>query len=133
MGRKGATASQAADSENARLTRADRRDVLLDAAAGLVSTGDLDAVSMEAGAERAGVSRPLVYKHFANRSEMLGDLYQREAALLHGELAAAVASATTLEAMFRALIHGSLRVHASRAATFAALRAAGVRDKTRRD
>src|SRR4051794_25463875 len=97
-----ATTSHAADSETARLTRADRRDFLLDAAAELVSTGDMDAVSMEAVAERAGVSRPLVYKHFANRSEMLGALYQREAALLHAELAAAVASADTLEAMFRA-------------------------------
>ncbi len=33
---------------------------------------------MEAVAERAGVSRPLVYKHFANRGELLASLYQRE-------------------------------------------------------
>jgi len=95
--------------DRARLARADRRDALLDAALALVAEGDIESVSMEAVAERAGVSRPLVYKHFANRSELLAAVYQREAALLHAELSAAVTAADSVADMFRALVRGSLR------------------------
>src|SRR5262249_19750467 len=63
--------------ESPRLTRRERRDALLDAAVEIVTSGDVAAVSMEAVAERAGVSRPLVYKHFANRSELLAAVYRR--------------------------------------------------------
>jgi AcrR family transcriptional regulator len=88
---------------------------------------------MEAVAERAGVSRPLVYKHFANRSELLGVLYQRESAHLHAQMSAEVTAAESLEDMFRALIRAARRAQADRAATFAALRAAGVRNHARRE
>jgi AcrR family transcriptional regulator len=119
--------------ETVRLARADRRGALLDAAVELVAAGDVEAVSMEAVAERAGVSRPLVYKHFANRSQLLAEVYRRESALLHAELAAGVGAAHTVEEMFRALIHGALRAQASRGAAFAALRAAGLRTRERRE
>jgi AcrR family transcriptional regulator len=109
----------------ARLDRDDRRDALLNAAAALVASGDAEAVSMEAVAEEAGVSRPLVYKHFANRHELLGALYAREAQALHDEIGADVAKARTLDENFRALVRGALSAQASRGATFAALRAAG--------
>jgi len=114
------------------LPHAVRRDALLDAAAELLSTGDVESVSMEAVAERAGVSRPLVYKHFPNRSELLAALYTRESGALHRELASVVEAAPTLEEMFRALIKGLLRAQASRGATTAALRSAGVRNDAHR-
>jgi AcrR family transcriptional regulator len=135
MVRASARESEAADTvgvESARLARADRRDVLLDAAAALIASGDVEAVSMDAVAEQARVSRPLVYKHFANRNELLGAVYQRESALLHAELSADVSAVNTLEDTFRALIHGALRAQASRGAAFAALRAAGLRTRERR-
>jgi AcrR family transcriptional regulator len=113
--------------ETSRLARSLRRDALIDAAADLVAGADVEAVSMEAVAERAGVSRPLVYKHFGNRTELLAALYQRESALLHAELSAAVSAAETLEDTFRALIRGALQAQATRGATFAALRDAGLR------
>jgi AcrR family transcriptional regulator len=119
--------------EPARFTRAERRDALLDVAASLVAAGDVDEVSIEAVAERAGVSRPLVYKHFANRSELLGVLYQRESAHLHAEMSAEVTAADTLEDMFRALVRGAIRAQGDRAATFAALRAARVHHRDRRE
>jgi AcrR family transcriptional regulator len=122
-----------AGAEPTRLARSSRRDALLDAAAELVAGGDVESVSMEAVAEKAGVSRPLVYKHFANRSELLAALYQRESALLHAELAADVEAAVTLEEMFRALIAGALRAQASRGAALAALRSAGVRNRAHRE
>jgi AcrR family transcriptional regulator len=129
MPRVTATRSETTDEslESGRLTRADRRDALLDAAVELVVTGDADAVSMEAVAERAGVSRPLVYKHFANRGELLAAVYQREATLLHRELAAEVGAAATVEGMFRTLIRGALQAAAERGHVFSALRSAGGR------
>jgi AcrR family transcriptional regulator len=119
--------------EPGRLPRADRRDALLDAAAALVAAGDIDAVSMETVAEKAGVSRPLVYKHFANRRELLAEVYRREAALLHDELAAAVSAADTIEGRFRALVHGALAAEADRGAALSALRAAGGRNRQLRE
>jgi AcrR family transcriptional regulator len=109
----------------ARLSRVDRRDALLTAAAAILTDQSVEAVTMEAVAERAGVSRPLVYKHFANRGDLLAAVYQREAALLHDELATAVRQATTVTDMFRTLIRGALKAQADRGTALAALRAAG--------
>lgn len=109
----------------ARLSRVDRRDALLTAAAAILTGESVEAVTMEAVAERAGVSRPLVYKHFANRGELLAAVYQREAAVLHDELATAVRQATTVTDKFRTLIRGALKAQADRGTALAALRAAG--------
>jgi AcrR family transcriptional regulator len=109
----------------ARLSRVDRRDGLLTAATAILTGESVEAVTMEAVAERAGVSRPLVYKHFANRGELLAAVYQREAAVLHDELATTVRRATTVTDMFRTLIRGALKAQADRGTALAALRAAG--------
>lgn len=108
-----------------RLSRVDRRDALLTAAAAILTGESVEAVTMEAVAERAGVSRPLVYKYFANRGELLAAVYQREAVVLHGELATTVRQATTVTDMFRTLIRGALKAQADRGTALAALRAAG--------
>ena len=73
-----------------RLDSSSRRDMLLDIAAEIALTDGPDAVSMEAVAERAGVSRPLVYKHYASRDELLGAVYRRAARDLHRQLVAEV-------------------------------------------
>ena len=99
----------------------------------MVADGDVDAVSMETVAERAGVSRALVYKHFANRSDLLSAVYEREAAALHAHLASAVQGATTLSDMLRALIKGALAAQASRGATLAALASGGGRTPKHRE
>ena len=80
---------------------------------------------MEAVAEHAGVSRPLVYKHFANRDALLTTVYRREAAQLHAELASEVAAAGSVEEMYRALLRGSIRATVERGQIFTALRVAG--------
>ena len=118
--------------EPVRLARADRRDALIDAATELVASGDFETLSVEGVAERAGVSRPLVYKHFANRDELLAAVYARESYLLTRELSAAVNAPDRLEDKFRALIRGTLQAQANRGATLAALRAVGVRDESLR-
>ena len=108
-----------------RLDSAARRASLLDAAAQLVAEGAVDDVSVESVAERAGVSRPLVYKHFANREEILAELYRRESELLHRELAREVGAAGSLEEMFEALVRSAVRASRERGPLFAALRNAG--------
>ncbi len=108
-----------------RLQSSARRDALLDAAVALVRTKGVHVVSMEAVAERAGVSRPLVYKHFANRDELLAAAYRREASKLHQDLASEVASAGSIEEMYGALLRGSIRAMVERGQIFTALGAAG--------
>jgi AcrR family transcriptional regulator len=108
-----------------RLQSSARRDALLDAAVALVRANGVQVVSMEAVAERAGVSRPLVYKHFANRDELLAATYRREASKLHQDLAAEVAAAGSVEEMYRSLLRGSMRATVERGQIFIALRAAG--------
>lgn len=115
------------------MARDDRREALLDAAASLVAAGDIEAVSMDTVAEMSGVSRPLVYKHFANRRDLLAAVYRREADTLHNELSSAVRSAGTAEGKFRALVGGALRAEAERGASLAALRAAGGRTRELRE
>ena len=63
---------------------------------------------MESVAARAGVSRPLVYKHFANRHELLAAVYRREAEALDTEIVRAVETAEGFEDTIRALIRGVL-------------------------
>ncbi len=126
-----------ADGLSTRTAPLSRRDSLLDAAGSLVASGDAAGVTMESVAAASGVSRALVYKHFANRHDVLAALFERESRLLHNQLTQAVANAVGLEAKFRALVEGALAAQASRGATFAALlnqggRAADLRAVQRR-
>lgn len=122
-----------AGGEATRLARAERRDAILDVAAALIDAGRLTDLSMESVADAAGVSRALVYKHFANRQELLAALYERESARLHRQLSADVAAADGLADMLRALIAGALAAQASRGATFAALGHVGARPRSQKD
>ncbi|MHB8467769.1 MAG: TetR/AcrR family transcriptional regulator, partial [Acidimicrobiales bacterium] len=115
------------------VAKAERREMLLDIAAEMVSSGEIDEASMDAIAERAGVSRPLVYKHFANRHELLAALYQRESAHLYAHLADEVRRADTLGDKLRTLVSGALAAQATRGATFAALAANGLRSPSQLD
>ena len=75
---------------------------------------------MEAVAEHAGVSRPLVYKHFANRGELLAAVYRRESKHFTAGAGRRGGAPDTLDGMFRTLIRGSLRAAAERGHVFAA-------------
>ena len=102
------------------LPAGDRRETLLDTATEIVAAGDLDALSMETVAQRAGVSRPLVYKHFANKGELLAAVYRREAAAFDAEIVAAVEEAKSLEDMLRAMLRAIFRGAGSRGEASAA-------------
>lgn len=95
------------------VAHSERRDLLLDACAEVVRRHGVEAVSMESVAQAAGVSRPLLYKHFPNRDAVLAALFRREAAAVHRRLARRVAAACDLESMFDELVGGALEVCAT--------------------
>ncbi len=55
-----------------------RREQLLDAALEVITERGYSGVSIEAVARRAGVTRPVVYDHFTNLSQLLNALVERE-------------------------------------------------------
>jgi AcrR family transcriptional regulator len=91
-----------------RLRGEDRREALVAAAAALLASNGIDAVGMDSVAARAEVSRPLVYKHFANRDELLAEVYRQQAVQLDRAIVEAVEAATGFEAKIRAMIRALL-------------------------
>lgn len=93
--------------ESSRLSKAERRQQLLDTALAIVREEGADRLTLGRLAERAGVSKPIAYEHFGTRSGLLIALYkaidasqaealrERLLALPHGlrETAAALAAA----------------------------------------
>jgi AcrR family transcriptional regulator len=61
-----------------RLSAEARREQLLDMTRGIVDESGFHAVSIEAVARRAGVSRPIVYGHFGDLGGLLEALVKRE-------------------------------------------------------
>jgi AcrR family transcriptional regulator len=126
------TASAAGDdgsrrSGRRRLRGEDRREALVDAAARLLASQGLDAVSMDSVAARAKVSRPLVYKHFANRDDLLAEVYRQQAAEVDAAIVAAVTPVTGFDAKVRAMIRAMLESVATHGPIFTPLDRAGLR------
>lgn len=61
-----------------RLGMTERRDSILDTALELVAGLDTFSLTMAQVAAREGVSKPVVYDHFANIDELLTELFRRE-------------------------------------------------------
>ena len=59
------------EAQHGRLWAADRRKQLLDVAASLLAQEGVDGVRIPEVAALAGVTRPVVYKHFGNRQDIL--------------------------------------------------------------
>jgi AcrR family transcriptional regulator len=62
------------------MSGAERREQLLDAAKAIVDASGFHAVSIEAVAREAGITRPLVYGHFGDLDGLLEALVERETA-----------------------------------------------------
>jgi AcrR family transcriptional regulator len=77
---------------------------LLDAAASLIIERSLDAVTMEGVAARAGVSKALPYRFFANRDDLLMALYDREAGILTRRVREATRGVEGFEDRVRAIV-----------------------------
>ncbi|WP_434697742.1 TetR/AcrR family transcriptional regulator [Pseudomonas sp. Z1-14] len=64
------------NSSSRRLSKAERRRQLLDTALLIVREENADSLTLGRLAVRAGVSKPVVYDHFATRSALLIELYK---------------------------------------------------------
>jgi AcrR family transcriptional regulator len=76
-----------------RLTAAARREQLLDIALEVFSHTGFHATSMNEVAEAAGVTKPVLYQHFASKRELYLALLQEEGARLLNAISKATASA----------------------------------------
>src|SRR3954463_377970 len=76
-----------------RLTAEKRREQLLDVTKAIVDRSGFHAVSIEAVARDAGITRPVVYGHFDDLPGLLGALVERESARALAQLAAVLPTA----------------------------------------
>ncbi len=108
-----------------RLSKEDRREQLLDAAADIVVGRGVGALTMEGLAERAGVSKALPYQHFENSSAVLIALYGREIGLLGRRVYEAVDGIADAEKRVVAAIHAYFDVVAERGRVLGAFTGSG--------
>ena len=89
-----------------RMSREDRRSFLLDAAATLLEQGGVSAVTFEAVADAAGVTKTLPYAYFDSKEEILLTLFER----VIGSLDAAVEEVLASDGAFDDIVRRSLDV-----------------------
>jgi AcrR family transcriptional regulator len=122
-----------------RLSADDRREALLDVAKGLVNDVGPGAITMGVVADQAGVTRALVYKHFANKHDLLVALYRREARGIDRAIRAEVVAAPDgFEPKLRAFIGATMDLLDQHGPFFTPLREASTdraprQDQRRRD
>lgn len=83
------------------MTRAERREQLIEVARGLFAERGLEGTSVEEIAGHAGVSKPVVYEHFGGKEGLYAVVVDREVRTLHDAIREAI---TTPRATPRALI-----------------------------
>ena len=110
---------------NGRLTKAARREQLLDVAAEMLISRGTGALTMEGLAAAAGVSKALPYQHFANAEDVLSELYQRELATIGSRILAALEGTDDPEESVRAGVHAYFQAVADRGHILAILTAPG--------
>jgi AcrR family transcriptional regulator len=86
--------------------RAQRRASFLDVTAQLVKSEGLGAVTMERVAASAGLSKPVIYSHFADRGELLQALLERCWVDVDRSVQARLQGTQTLDERLRALVIG---------------------------
>jgi len=88
-----------------RLTRAEAkartRELLLDAAARVFAQKGLAGASVDEIAAAAGISKALIYEHFASKKELHGELLETHVAELFGRMRANALAGTTGEERLR--------------------------------
>jgi AcrR family transcriptional regulator len=73
-----------------RMSAEERREQVLDSTKAIVAEDGFHAVSIEAVARRAGITRPIVYSHFGDLHGLLEALVERESERALRQLAAVV-------------------------------------------
>lgn len=103
------------------MSRADRRDQLLDSAAAVLIERGVALLSMEGVAAEAGVSKALPYSHFENANDMLLALRDRELDRFGESIVGAVRVAATYEAKVAAAVHAYFEFIAHRGSVLVAV------------
>lgn len=85
--------TRAKEGARPRLSKADRRAQLLSVAREMIRADGADALTLGALADRAGITKPVVYEHFGNRSGLLAALYRQFDERQRASLEAALADA----------------------------------------
>ena len=84
------------------MSRSQRRESLLDAAATLVTETGLEAVTIERIANRCDISRALIYSYYSNSDELLAALFEREVGALDQRVLARMNGLRGTEVRFHA-------------------------------
>jgi AcrR family transcriptional regulator len=87
-----------------RLSPENRKKQILEAARNLITSKGIQSFTMDSLAAAAGITTPLVYNYFANRSELLQALLKQEYTAFSEKVQAEVESASSFEETVRAFI-----------------------------
>lgn len=109
----------------ARLSKASRREQLLDSTAELLLARGVGGITMEGLAAQAGVSKALPYVHFDNADDVLVELYRRELQNFGERVDAAMAAESGPDGRLRAAIHAYFDVVSERGAILSLLTGPG--------
>jgi AcrR family transcriptional regulator len=88
------------------MSASERREQLLDVTKAIVGERGFHAVSIEAVAKEAGISRPIVYGHFGDLAGLLEALVDREGARALTQLASVLPAAMTAGSRREGLLAG---------------------------
>ena len=97
-----------------RLPRDERRGQLLAAASEVFVDRGYHAAGMDEIADRAGVSKPVLYQHFSSKLELYLAVLQRHVDNLVSGVRQALRTTTDNRQRLRAAVHGVLRLHRAR-------------------
>ena len=91
-----------------RLSPEERRAQIMDSAVGLIIARGLSSFSLEEVAAEAGVSKPLIYKYFTSRDELLKAVLEREYTYLRGRGLDVLPADLPFEGVVRAAVKRSM-------------------------
>jgi AcrR family transcriptional regulator len=98
----------------ARLAPEKRRAQILDTAVGLIVAANSASVSLEQVAAAACISKPLIYKYFPRREDLLKALMDREFADLSGRGLNTIPRDIPIERVIRGTVESALHYYAER-------------------
>ena len=94
-------------SDRRRLSPEERRDQLLDVACAIVEQAGVPSCTVDAVSQQAGVTPQLVHKYLGNRASLLRELFAREDARYHDDIAARLATADTFADIVRVFVEAN--------------------------
>ncbi|MGH3307518.1 MAG: TetR/AcrR family transcriptional regulator, partial [Nocardioides sp.] len=86
------------------MTAAERREQLIEVARGLFAERGFDGSAIEEVANRAAVSKPIVYEHFGGKEGLYAVVVDREVTLLLSMMREALTAGTSRELLEQAAI-----------------------------